>query len=464
MGINPFPAEAFSPSHSTAEAVTAHRDPAAELRLSGRVGAYRALGKAIFIDLLDEEGKLQLFLSRNTLGRDWELAKLLDLGDYVGVMGSIFITRRGETTLEVRRLTLLGKALRPPPVGKTDAAGVVHEAIADTGRLLRDRHLAFLTDPRLRRRIKTRDLILREIRRYFWDEGFTEIETPVIGRAYGGAAAQPFETYSEALDAKMYLRVSPELNLKRALCGGFTKVFEIGKNFRNEGIDHSHSPEFEAIEWYEASSDYYEQMVRFETLVARVAESINDTTTITFRGKLIDLAPPWPRLRILDLVAAELGIRPADVTEARLSRWWEESRHPGPRPANWGQYLIAIFEAAIEPKLEGAVFIMDHPLEGSPLTKQHRDDPRLVERFEPFIGSLELGNAYSELNDAEEQRRRLENQDRAREEPYGVDEDFLLAMEHGMPQAGGAGLGLDRLIMIITEANRLSDVIAFPAV
>lgn len=467
MGVDPYPAAAYKPSHSVSEAITAAHlllETEAELRIAGRVTALRNMGKSAFLDLSDGDSRLQLHFAVDTVSpRDWDLLQLLDIGDLIGVEGRLFKTRRGELTLGVALVTVLGKGLAPLPLGKRDAAGQSHQALADVGRLRRERHVLLQQDPSFRRRMRQRDRILREVRAYFHSEGFVELDTPILGQAYGGAAATPFETRSEALDSKLYLRVSPECPLKRALCGDLPKVFEIGKNFRNEGVDHSHNPEFLALEWYEAWSDYGEQMIRFETLVSRLATAAAGSMVVQFRGRAIDFTPPWPRLRVVDLVAEEIGVAPDSLNLNALEDYWERQPRAGTRPESWGEFVMAIFETAVEKQLIGPVFIIDHPVEVSPLTKRHRSDSRLVERFEPFVLGMEIGNAYSELNDPQEQRKRLEDQDVVRDEKYGVDEAFLLALEHGMPQAGGAGLGLDRIIMVLTDANRLSDVLLFPA-
>lgn len=467
LGVDPYPAAAYKPSHSVSEAIAAaHRllETETTLRIAGRVTAWRDMGKSAFLDLSDGDSRLQLFFAIDRLSAEaWSILQLLDIGDLIGVEGQLFRTRRGEMTLDVTSFTVLGKGLAPPPIGKRDAGGNSHQGLADGGRLLRERHVLLQRDAAFRRRIRLRDRLLREVRAYFYAEGFVELDTPILSHAYGGAAATPFETRSKALDAKLYLRVSPECPLKRALCGDLPKVFEIGKNFRNEGIDHSHNPEFLALEWYEAWSDYREQMVRFETLVSRLAMAAANSMVVHFRGRSIDFTPPWPRMRVVDLVAEEVGVAPDDLTLAALVRYWDAEPRTGCRPQSWGEFVMAIFETAIEESLTGPVFVIDHPLEVSPLTKRHRSDPRLVERFEPFVLGMEIGNAYSELNDPQEQRKRLEEQDVVRDEKYGVDEAFLSALEHGMPQAGGAGLGLDRIIMVLTDANRLSDVLLFPA-
>lgn len=375
----------------------------------------------------------------------------------------MFVTQRGEKSLKVRSLQILGKAVRPLPVGKRTANGSVHQALSDAGRLARERHVALIADRAFRERIMCRSKIIRAVRRYFENEGFVEVDTPILSGAYGGAAANPFVTTSKALGSDLYLRVSPECSLKRALCGGIPKVFEIGKNFRNEGIDHSYSPEFTAIEWYEAFTDYNDQMVRFENLVASLAMDLPGTYFVRFRGRTFDFAPPWPRIKVLESVALALGSDPTAFSEQDVLRELRRIE-PDVQSCTWGEALMGLFEKLVEPDIVGPVFVIDHPAEISPLTKRHRADPRLVERFEPFVAGMEIGNAYSELNDPIEQRERLEHQDLAREEPYGLNEDFLRPVEHGMPQAGGAGLGIDRIVMVLTDAQRLSEVLLFPMV
>lgn len=467
LGIDPYPPARFAPTLAIAEALSRQNAliPAAErLTLAGRLIGLRTMGKVMFADLLEDGERLQLYLSQGDLGDGlWQVVNLLDLGDLIGVEGTLFVTRRGETSLKVERLTVLCKPVAAIPLGKRDADGRFHQALADAGRLLRDRHVALIVEPELRRRMVARDRILRAVRAYFHAEGFIEVETPVLSEAYGGAAAKPFVTRSEALDVPFFLRVSPELALKRLLVGGLQRVFEIGKNFRNEGIDATHNPEFTALEWYEAWSDYEHQMERFETMVARLAVAATGGHVVDFKGRPLDFTPPWPRLRVLDAVAGALGTGTEALTEERLRQEWKGRALEGPVPRSWGELVMAFFEELVEPTLWAPTFVIDHPLEVSPLTKRHRADPRLVERFEPFAGGMEIGNAYSELNDPQEQRQRLEAQDLARDDPYGLDEPFLRAIEDGMPQAGGAGLGIDRIVMLLTGGTRLSDVILFPA-
>jgi len=467
-GIEPYPAEGWHPSHDLAAVVIeaeSFRESGETIRLAGRIMAQRNMGKVVFLDLVDRGVRLQLYLSESVADKaSWRSVQSLDLGDFVGVEGHIFTTQRGERSLKLERFEILGKPLRSIPMGKRDKSGVRRQALADTGQLLRNRHIELLVNPKLVERIVQRDLILRELRAYFHDAGFVEIETPILGRAYSGAAATPFVTHSKALETDLYLRVSPECGLKQALCGGITKVFEIGRNFRNEGIDHSHNPEFTAVEWYEAWSDYRDQMTRFENLVARLARTVSDTGIVRFRGRDIDFTPPWPRQCMGELVAEHIGVGADAMTQERMAAFWLEQKLPLPAPATWGGLVVGLFEERVQHTLVGPTFIIDHPIEGSPLTKRHRKDPRLVERFEPYVMGLEIGNAYSELNDPEEQRARLIAQDNGRDDPYGVDEQFIKAIEDGMPQAGGAGLGIDRIVMMLTGGERLSDVLLFPMV
>ncbi len=469
LGVDPYPAAAFHPTITVA-AVHANADAlqGQSLRLAGRLTGRRDMGKVTFADLLDQGSRLQLFLRRPDLSAlDAQALDLLDLGDFLGVEGPLFRTRSGEVTLQVTHLSVLAKASEPIPLGKTSEQGV-HEALADPGKLARQRHVALAADPATRQRFVQRHRILREIRRYFDEEGFVEVETPILGNAYSGAAARPFRTDVNALDSEMFLRISPECNLKRVLCGGIDKVYEIGRNFRNEGIDATHNPEFTMMEWYEAYSDYLHQMQRFETLVPRLAEAVRGTTRLTFRGRSLDLAAPWRRLPVIDALREEIGLDLLQVEAADmagvLDRCHPQGRAAVPTAATWGDGVMALFEALIEPKLWEPTFVMDHPLDVSPLTKRHRGQPRLVERFEPMIGGMEIGNAYSELNDPWEQYQRLAGQQAGRDEVYDLDTDFLAAMAHGMPQAGGSGLGIDRIVMLLTEAPSIRDVMLFPLV
>lgn len=471
LGIDPYPQTAYHPTHTLAEIRRSADALAADgtrVRIAGRILARREMGKVVFLDVLDDGARLQAYFSRPDLGeRAWRVLDLLDLGDFMGVEGPVFYTRTGELSIQVEAMTVLGKASHPIPLPKQQGDRAFG-AVSDKGTLYRHRHVDLVANPASREVFLTRSRVVRGIRRYLDEEGFLEVETPVLGQAYSGAAARPFVTAINALDQTMYLRISPECALKRLLCGGLNRVYEIGKSFRNEGIDASHNPEFTMVEWYEAYSDYLHQMERFETLVARLCEEVHGTTRITRQGRPLDLTPPWRRLPMLEGLREIAGLDLEALTPEALPDVFRRHHPAGvaalPEPLAWGGAIVKLFEALVEPHLWDPVFVMDHPVEVSPLTKRHRTDSRLVERFEPMIAGMEVGNSYSELNDPLEQYQRLVSQQVAREEAYDLDEDFLQAVAHGMPPAGGTGLGVDRIMMILTDARSLRDVILFPLV
>ena len=470
-GADPYPAAAFAPPHTLAQvrerAEAAPGEPF-RARVAGRIVARRQMGKVVFLDLLDDGARLQAFIRRPAVGEDaWTILGLLDLGDFLGIEGETFYTRTGELSVKAETLTVLGKASHPVPLPKKSGERVF-DAVADVHRRYSRRHVDLLSNAASREVFVRRSRILRGIRRYLDEEGFLEVETPILGLSYGGASARPFETRLHDLDQRMVLRISPECALKRILCGGVNKIYELGKNFRNEGIDSSHNPEFTMVEWYEAWSDYRDQMVRFETLAARLCEEIHGTTKIEYRGRPLDLAPLWRRLPMLEALREKTGVDCAAAAAEDMPRIFAE-RHPQgaaalPAPLAWGTAVAELFEALVEPGLWDPVFVMDHPAEISPLTRRHRSDPRLVERFEPFVAGMEIGNAYSELNDPVEQYERLARQQLARDEAWDLDEAFLEAVADGMPPAGGAGLGVDRIVMILTGAESIREVVFFPFV
>lgn len=469
LGIDPYPAAAYHPTHSAAEVQNAPETlmvSSEPVKVAGRIFARRDMGKATFLDLLDESYKVQVYFRQPALEPlIWNALHLLDIGDIIGVKGRVFRTRTGEVTINVADMTVLCKATHPIPLPKR-SADLTYHAITDKGTLYRQRHVDLLSNAASREIFLKRTQIIRGIRRYLDGEGFIEVETPILGHAYSGAAARPFGTKLHALNQDMFLRISPECALKRLLCGGFNRVYEIGKNFRNEGIDASHNPEFTMLEFYESGSDYLHQMIRFETLVASLSEEINGSTHIRFRGRTLDLTPPWRRLPILDGLREVAGL---DLARASAEEMPDIFRlhHPHgakalPDPLTWGIAVAELFEALVEPHLWEPVLVMDHPIEISPLTKRHRSDPRLVERFEPMIGGMEVGNSYSELNDPVEQYERLVSQRVSRAKTYDLDQEFLQAIAHGMPQAGGTGLGVNRIVMILTGAESIRDVVFFP--
>lgn len=475
MGLELFPAKAFKPSHKVRDLsilYMEHADlPENErpiLRIAGRLTAHRHVGSIWFADLMQEHATVQLRVKVDAVPPElWGILRHLDVNDIIGVDGFLIQTTRGQLTVDVRALYVLCKAATSAGLGKLSADGTRHGARADRGALLRkNRHVELLTNPSLTENLRAHATVLSVFRRIMEQEGFLELQTSILGPYYGGAAATPFTTQARGSKGQeLYLRVSPEPDLKRALAGGLEKVYEIGRNFRNEGIDHTHQPSFTAFECYAAWQDYEDMMRLTEQLIVSSVEAVCGHARARINGKVIDFEGPWPRLRMLDLVARELGLTAKDVTFEALNGAWLE-RNPGAdaseRPTSWGELLTAIFEDEVEDKLIGPCFVIDHPVETSPLTKVHRDDPRLTERFEAYVGGMEIANAYSELNDPLEQRRRLEMQDLVRDDPYGVDEFFLSAIDDGMPQAGGLGIGIDRIVMVITGAKRISDVVPFP--
>ena len=468
-GVDPYPAAAYAPTHSVSE-ICRNGDAlgrsTAHVKVAGRIVARREMGKLIFVDLNDDGAELQVMIRRRQVGEAaWRTISLLDLGDFIGIDGEMLFTRAGELSVNADTVTVLGKGSHPMPLPKRQGERSF-DAVTDKGALYRQRHVDLLCNSATRKVLTNRSRIIAGMRRYLDEEGFLEVETPVLGYAYGGAAARPFVTRLNTLGEDVFLRISPECPLKRILCGGINKVYELGKSFRNEGIDASHSPEFTMLEWYEAYSDYIEQMVRFETLVARLCEEINGTTLITYRGRSLDLTPPWQRLPMLgalrDIAGVDLDSTTADDMPSVFRTHHPERELGLPEPLTWGAAVVELFEILVEPQLWDPTFVMDHPVEISPLTKRHRADRRLVERFEPMIAGMELGNAYSELNDPVEQYNRLVSQQVSRDNAYDLDEAFLQAVAHGMPPAGGTGLGVDRVVMLLTGAESIRDVVFFP--
>lgn len=463
-GINAFPykfertAQAqqilndFSPLESGA------KKPEQVFKLAGRIMTIRNMGKAAFFNLRDISGAIQVYLKLEELAPEQRKAfELIDLGDIVGVEGFPFRTQKGELSLHAQNFQILTKTIEPLPEK--------FHGIQDVEIKYRHRHLDLLSGPEARQVFETRSRIIREIRNYLDSDGFLEVETPVLQPIYGGASAHPFSTHHRALDMKLYMKISPELYLKRLIVGGFDKVYEIGKNFRNEGIDRSHNPEFTMLEWYEAYTDYFDQIHRFETLVSRLAISITGSMKVTYQGKEIDFTPPWRRLTVYDGVRQYAEVDPESISESDLFSLIRKLGSKKLKAGSRGEMLMELFELKAEEHLWQPTFVMDHPKEISPLTKIHRQDARLVERFEPFAACMEIGNAYSELNDPDEQRSRLKEQEEKRvvdEEAHPMDEDFLHAIETGMPPTGGVGLGIERIVMLLTDRPSIRDIILFP--
>jgi lysyl-tRNA synthetase, class II len=470
-GINPFP-YAFARNASCADLrsqfeqklQTGEKVLDSHFKIAGRLMTLRSMGKASFFNLQDQSGQLQIYVKPEELSEEARTAfSLLDLGDIVGVDGYIFKTQKGELSLYCKQLIILTKTLEPLPEK--------FHGIADVEIKYRHRHLDLISDSESRKVFETRSKIIREIRKFMEAKGFLEVETPVLQPLYGGAAAHPFSTHHRALDMKLYMKISPELYLKRLIVGGFEKVYEIGKNFRNEGIDRTHNPEFTMMEWYEAYTDYNYQMTQFEELVSTLAKTITGSMKVKYQGKEVDFTPPWRRLTVYDGIRQYAEIDPETTTAEQIfdkmvviDKSSLALKKNGKLPSK-GELLMKLFELTAEQHLWQPTFVMDHPVEISPLTKIHREHKQLVERFEPFAATMEIGNAYSELNDPEEQYQRLKEQEAQRtvnEEAHPMDEDFIHAIDTGMPPTGGVGLGIERIVMLLTDRPSIRDIILFP--
>jgi len=433
------------------EALEPGQDGESELRLAGRMLARREMGKLTFLDLVDRSGRIQLFCEQSVFeGLD------LDLGDIVGAIGQPMKTRRGEPSLRVAKLELLGKIRLPLPD--------LYHGLTDVETRYRKRYLDLLINEETRRDALLRARMVSSIRRRLDEEGFVEVETPVLQPRYGGAFARPFVTHHNELDQDFYLRIATELYLKRLIVGGLERVYEIGKDFRNEGVSYKHQPEFTMLEWYEAYADYRDTMARIETLVEAVALEVIGTTKVTFRDAEIDLSAPWRRLRLPDALEAE-GLWTRD--EAELRSRLEARDIDVSHDQTWAQLIDHSLSAFIEPILIQPTILHDYPIELSPFARTTDDDPTLVERFEYFIGGMELGNAFSEINDAVDQAERFAMQQSEREAGDVLaeegDPDFVEALSYGMPPTGGLGLGIDRLAMVLSGRETIRDVVLFPA-
>jgi lysyl-tRNA synthetase, class II len=452
-GIDPFP-HAFPGVVPVAALHEAHGElPAGEdseqrYRVAGRLHARRGQGGMAFLDLDDRSGRLQLQARRDLLGDErMDLLLALDLGDLVGVDGLAFRSRRGELSLRVEDFTVLAKSLRPPP-GK-------HHGLQDVETRFRRRELDLIANEGSRRLFLARSRVVAELRRYLDAEGFIEVETPILQPIYGGALARPFVTHHNALDRELYLRIAVELYLKRLIVGGLERVYEIGRNFRNEGISYKHNPEFTMVEWYEAYADYEDVMRRVEALLPRLAAAAG------YEGE-VDFTPPYPRVPLLRAIKDATGLDVAAMDRDALAA--EVGDETG---QTWPQLVDDLFSKRVEPTLVQPTFVVDYPKELSPFAKDHRSEPGLVERFEAFAGGMEIANAFTELNDPDEQRARFEAQVRyaaeGDEEAQPMDEAFLAALEQGMPPTGGIGIGIDRLVMLLTGSQSIREVVLFPA-
>jgi lysyl-tRNA synthetase class 2 len=468
-GVAPF-AYRFERSATATAALGAYRnddDPAVH-RLAGRLVALRPHGKTTFAHLEDPTGKIQLYFKLDDLGDAYGLVELLDLGDHVGVEGPLFKTRSGEITIRVRQLTLLSKALRPLPLGKEDASGVKHGELADPELRSRQRYADLAVHPEVREVFRLRARIVQRIRAFLDAKGYLEVETPVLQPIYGGATATPFKTYYEALDTTFYLRIADELYLKRCLVGGLEKVYEIGHDFRNEGMSRFHNPEFTMAEWYEAYADYNDMAALTEEMVSGVVHDLFGTSVLERHGATLSFARPFARKDYYDLVREHSGLDLKTVSDAEMRMALKRANVPASEVdrLHGPKLMDEVFKTLVEPKLVQPTFVFDYPIALSPLAKMKRGDSTKVERWELFVHHRELANAFSELNDPDDQRRRFEQQAGFRAagdtEAHQVDEDYLRALEYGMPPAGGVGMGIDRLTMILADQTNIRDVILFP--
>lgn len=468
-GRDPFAIETYDRTHVSSEVLADFEALEGQsVRIAGRVVAVRKMGKAQFMHLEDSSARIQIYLKKDTIGEEaYEQLEWVDIGDFLGAEGEVHKTRTGEITVFVQAYSLLSKALRPLPYGKQTEDGRSYGTLTDVEERHRHRHLDLAVHPDVRERFRNRSRILKAVRNSMEQQGYMEVETPVLQRVAGGAAARPFRTYHNALDAELNLRISLELELKRLIIGGYDKVFEIGRVFRNEGISTRHNPEFTLLECYAAYQNLDDMMDLVERLYCAAAEELYGAPKIPYNGETIDLTPPWRRLPLLEGIEQHTGIRP----EAFQSLESAQKAMAGVGLPTEGETLVGgiiekLLERFVQPTLKEPTFVTDYPLETSPLAKKHPDNPALVRRFEAYVAMHEVGNAFSELNDPLDQWERFSAQAVLREsgdeEAHPLDTDFVKAMTYGMPPTGGLGIGIDRMVMVITDTASIRDVILFP--
>lgn len=475
LGIDPYPAAMFAVTANTRDILDNFRAKEGEYQdvsIAGRLMGKRIMGSASFAELQDEKGRIQLYLKRDDLcpGEDktWYntvFKKLLDIGDFIGVRGYVFITQMGEISVHVKEMTLLGKSLKPLPVVK-EKDGVVYDAVTDPEFRYRQRYVDLVVNPAVREVFIQRTKILNSLRSLFNERGYLEVETPVLQPIPGGATARPFITHHNSLDIPLYLRIANELYLKRLLVGGYEGVYEFSKDFRNEGMDRTHNPEFTVMEIYVAYKDYRWMMEFVEEMIVKVALDLHGSTRVPYGEHIIDFKRPFTRYTMAGAIQKFAGIDIAGMDEEKLRAACRQMGIETDATMGKGKLIDEIFGEKVEPNLVQPTFIMDYPVEMSPLCKKHRSDPGLTERFELIVNSKELCNAYSELNDPIDQRERFQEQLRLSEkgdnEAMFIDQDFLRALEYGMPPASGLGVGIDRLAMIMTNQPSIQDVLFFP--
>tara|TARA_B100001027_G_C16255975_1_gene326924 strand:- start:170 stop:1663 length:1494 start_codon:yes stop_codon:yes gene_type:complete len=466
-GINPYPSN-FTPTHfSESIKINFEKLEGENVVVAGRIMVIRRMGKASFFRIIDNEGGIQVFIKKDDIGNNsYENFKLLDIGDFVGLVGQVFKTKTGEISVRTSELTLLAKSIRPLPIVK-EKDGTEYDSFSDKEQRYRNRHLDLLLNKVVKNTFIKRTKIIQLIRTFLDENKFLEVETPILQPIYGGANARPFTTHHNSLDQKLYMRIADELYLKRLIIGGLDRVYEIGKDFRNEGMDRNHNPEFTMLEFYWAYADYEDCMDLVESLIRNVAKKI-DTLEISFNNIHINLSKPFKKKKFSELLSDRLGINVNDISKNKLKQICKVKQIEVKPDANVGQILDALMGELVEPTLTEPTFVIDYPKVISPLAKMHRSgNPNLVERFELFIGGDEFANSFSELNDPIDQRKRLEEQSSFKKlgdkEAQNFDESFIQAMECGMPPTGGVGIGIDRLVMLLTGSTSIKDVILFPA-
>ena len=467
-GADPFAIERYERTHTAQEVISGFDElEGKEVSVAGRIVSLRPMGKASFAHIQDPSGKVQIYIKSDVVGADaYALVDALDIGDIIGVRGNVEKTKTGEITVFVTFFQILAKSLRPIPIGKQKGEQEWY-GLQDVEQRYRQRYLDLIVNPKVRETMIKRSRIIQAVREFLDQEGFMEVETPVLQAVAGGAAARPFLTYYNALDHDFYLRISLELHLKRLIVGGFEKVYEMSRVFRNEGLSTKHNPEYTLLELYQAYTNLEGMMDLVERLFCFVCRKLYGGLTFTFQGRTIDLTPPWKRLPLLE------GIRQHANVEAQEFRTLETAKQAGDRLGlpmeqehTIGGIVDKIHERFVQPNLNEPTFVTDYPVDVSPLAKKDPDNPSLTRRFEPYVGMLELGNAFSEINDPIDQRERFVAQAKMRaagdEEAHPMDEDFLRALEYGMPPTGGLGIGIDRMVMLFTDAPSIRDVILFP--
>lgn len=459
-GSDPFLLTSFDKTHSSTEVLEGFEQmEGSEVNVAGRIVSKRIMGKASFSHIQDMEGKIQLYVRKDVLGEEpYAAYKKYDVGDIVGVKGEVFKTNKGEISIKASQVSLLSKSLTPLPEK--------YHGLKDVDLRYRQRYVDLIVNPEVKETFIARSKIIKYVREFLDSRGYFEVETPILMGEAGGASARPFETHHNTLDLDMYLRIATELHLKRLIVGGFEKVYEIGRIFRNEGMSVKHNPEFTTVELYEAYANADDMMEICENMFYYCADKLHGTGKITYQGTELDLQPPWQRLTMLDAVKQYTGADFSDCTDEEAMEIAKGIGLDIEKPQTRGELLYAAFEEFVEEKLTGPTFITGYPVEVSPLAKKMKDTPWLTERFEVFIIGREYGNAFSELNDPDDQRERFMDQAKQREEgddeAHMMDEDFVAALEYGMAPTGGMGIGIDRLVMLLTDSYSIRDVILFP--